>query len=341
MQELSQSEDLLVRELFERSRKECDEEFGPIKKVEKLSGDASSRKYYRIFSKASSYVISIDSPENLTKADFNFITTQKIFSENNVRVPKIFHVITNRGYTLQEDLGDQTLLLENVSLTGSDEEYKLYERVCDQLLKINLIPPSKYESESLVRNRFDFEKLMWEVRFTNKYFIEQHLERAIPETVERHFQDIVNKITEEEYCVVHRDFHSRNVMMVDGEVVIIDFQDARLGPPQYDLCSLLEDAYYKISKAAKEKLIKSYYEKLVSNGLYSKSEKEFKSFYNLVSIQRTYKAMGTFCYIFHERGDARYLKYIHSCFENLKRKLWELEEYNELRQTLSKFYYAS
>jgi aminoglycoside/choline kinase family phosphotransferase len=102
---------------------------------------------------------------------------------------------------------------------------------------------------------FDNKKLMWEVEFTLEHFYRQHLKREISEkdlrTITRSFSEICDFLAEQPTVLTHRDFHSRNIMAVPGNggedrLVMIDFQDARMGPPQYDLASLLKDSYYQL-----------------------------------------------------------------------------------------------
>ena len=139
--------------------------------------------------------------------------------------------------------------------------------------------------------------------------------------------------------VCHRDYHSRNIMVVNEEVVVIDFQDARMGLPQYDLVSLLEDCYYKVSRDNKHDLKMIYWDNFLQKNCPQESKEEYLRLYDLMTIQRTFKALGSFAYIYKNRNDIRYLKYIGYAFENLRDVLFRYDEFRDLRVCLSEIYY--
>ena len=128
-------------------------------------------------------------------------------------------------------------------------------------------------------------------------------------------------------------------MVKNNELIVIDFQDARMGIPQYDLVSLLEDAYYEIGRQNKYNLKKYYWSNFLEDKKYQSSFEEFERLYSLMSIQRIYKAIGSFSFIHTTRGDVRYLKYIGFCFEKLRSVMNSLPELRDLKNTLSKIYY--
>jgi aminoglycoside/choline kinase family phosphotransferase len=155
------------------------------------------------------------------------------------------------------------------------------------------------------------------------------------------FQKIHGRLIEKEMVLTHRDFHSRNIMVKNDELIIIDFQDARWGIPQYDLVSLLEDCYYELDSTVKENLKKYYYNALESVVKDQGSFEEFCSLYDDMAIQRVFKAIGSFAYIYNKRSDVRYLKYIGFAMEKLKRIMLKSPKYDILRKSIFKFYYDS
>ena len=342
MLELSQSEELLINELLEKSVSQ--KKIAPLKieKIVKLSGDASTRKYYRIFSAGKNFVACIDSPENLTKENFNFLTTQKILHQSGVNVPEIYDSKTSRGYVLMQDLGDETLLTQNARLSGLAEEETNYKYIVDELFKIHTVKKESNELHSLFSQEFDFEKFSWEINFTSKNLIQGYLKNPNQELVaeiNELFRPIIDRILKIKKIPVHRDFHSRNIMLSEQKYYIIDFQDARQGPVQYDLVSLLEDAYFQVQRSCRYRVQEYFYKMLKAEKLINNDFEEFIYEYEQCAIQRIYKAIGTFCYIFIERGDDRYIRYVHNCFERLKSILYRYDEYKDLRKKLSEAYY--
>lgn len=338
---LEQSEYLFVETLFKNSFN--DKKVDTIQ-VQKMTGDASTRRYYRVYSnnEKKAYVVCLDHPsENLEN---NFTSIQKILEQNGCQVPKIFDQKLDKGYLLEEDLGNRTFLSEVALTKTQDEEFSLYIQAVDELIKIHRIAPEKYPKAAFNNYCFDIKKLMQEVRLSHEFFIQGYLKAEISPVdariLEEHFAEVCREICSQKMVLTHRDYHSRNIMVKNEKLYIIDFQDARLGIPQYDLVSLLEDSYYSISRENKERLKSYYWERFMSKTPLEQNEKSFDHYYDLMSIQRVYKAIGSFAYIYQTRGDTRYLKYVGAAFERLRHLLLK-KNYASLSQTLGRYYYES
>src|SRR6185437_14449676 len=193
-----------------------------------------------------------------------FLEVQKHLRTAGVDVPEIVDMDPSRGYILLEDLGDVTLLRRLQEVCNGDVERHLYERVLDSLIRLQVhASPKKLPADiQAYKLRFDHEKLMWEMNFTIEHFYELHLKRAIGpqdrKTMLDGLGDICSKLEKEPTVLAHRDFHSRNIMVSGDRLVMIDFQDARLGPAQYDLVSVLKDSYYQLEEAQIRNLINYY-----------------------------------------------------------------------------------
>jgi hypothetical protein len=130
-------------------------------------------------------------------------------------------------------------------------------------------------------------------------------------------------------------------MIKNGEQVVIDFQDARMGTPLYDLVSLLEDCYYQINETNKKALVEYYYNNYFKFFDKSKTFEEFKVVYDMMAIQRVFKAIGSFAYIYADRKDLRYVKYIGFAFEKVRSIMMNHESFSRERIILSSLYYAN
>ena len=128
-------------------------------------------------------------------------------------------------------------------------------------------------------------------------------------------------------------------MVKEGEYFLIDFQDARLGLPFYDLVSLLEDCYFPLSKQKRDLLIGYYQEK--SALITSYSAGEFEYFYDLSAIQRIFKALGSFTFINETRQDDRYLKYIGVGVHRLLSILSKYDEFKHFYKILKRSYHEN
>jgi aminoglycoside/choline kinase family phosphotransferase len=336
-----QAERLFIEGLFQESIDAKKIKVQAISNIEKLTGDASTRRYYRVTCPASCYVVCLGDSAAETDSDFTLI--QQILETNYVRVPIIYDINLTKGYILEEDLGDQTLLSKLAGIDSCDDEYDLYKKAVDNLIQIHQVDYKNFSDAPFSNRSFDSEKLLFEINFTKKYFLEGfigiELKKEDEQLLEESFKDICSKLEKQKRVVTHRDYHSRNIMVVDETQVIIDFQDARMGIPQYDMVSLLEDCYYELCSENVEKLKKHYWEEFLAPQKIQKDYEEFVYFYDLMAIQRIYKALGSFAYIYNLRSDRRYLKYIGYGFENLKRFLLKYSEYNDLRKLLSRIYY--
>jgi aminoglycoside/choline kinase family phosphotransferase len=339
------TEKLLVDSLFSNSIRNKKIEHIESFQATKLTGDASSRRYYRILGEgARSYVVCLDqSCVDKNLEDILFTTTQKILGSEGVRVPKIYDKQLNKGYILEEDLGDQTLLKKLSTLESQKDELVYYEKALTELMKIHSINPDSYPEQEFSKLAFDEEKLFSEVEFTQKNLINglfnTELGASQQACLDKSFRQICHEIAEQKRVPTHRDFHSRNIMIKDQELIVIDFQDMRMGIPQYDLVSLLEDCYYKISRQNKHTLKRLYWTEFLEKRFIQNSFEEFSVLYDKMAIQRTFKALGSFAYIFRMRGDVRYLKYIGYAFEKLRDILFRYEQYNDLRMVLAEVYY--
>lgn len=330
-----QSEIFLVEELCKQAMEDGKIKMEKLSSVRKMTGDASTRRYFRVFSETENYVACLATP-----GEDAFATMKEVLQAADVRVPKLYDVSVNRGFFLEEDLGDVTFLKMLSNKRHESEQFDYYIKAIDQMINIHKIDIAAHPNAPFATLFFDEVKLMQEVRMTLDYFLGAYLKcedaLAIRE-IEKLFRDIVTQIAKLPRVVCHRDFHSRNIMMKNEELIIIDFQDARQGPRQYDLASLIDDCYFKLGADAKDRLKKYYYEQAGLTGDYQ----QFLYQYDLVAIQRLFKAIGSFSYIYESRKDVRYLKYIGYAFENLRIKLMGLSDYAERAIVLSDIYYAS
>ncbi len=323
---------------------------GTIERVLKLPGDASTRFYYRIWTRDKSYVMMKMETFADQGLSLPFLTLQKHLMMNGIDVPAVLDVDPQRGIILLEDLGDVTLLRCLQEVSTPEVERDLYEQVIDSLVDLQLQASPKDGSPDLdaFKLRFDHEKLMWEMGFTIEHFYKTYLGRNIKERdlkiMTSRLSEICQTLADEPTVFTHRDFHSRNVMAVplsNGEhrLVMIDFQDGRMGPAQYDLASLLKDSYYQIEESQIQRLLEYYMIRREALSGVRMEREEFIRVFDLMAVQRNFKAIGSFASFLNRRGNPGYLKYIGNTFENIRRTLLKYPEYSDLREVLFHYYY--
>jgi len=321
-----------------------------ITKIEQLPGDASTRKYFRIFSNEKTLILMKMEAFHGQKDKVPFLEVAEHLAKSGVRVPEVLEQDAAAGYILLEDLGDTTLLHKLRFVADTDVEKKLYYRVIDELVKIHYFasPPRAKGPIRAFELKFDFEKLFWEVGFAIEHFYERHLDRKIisadRKIMDEQFSKICVELANEPTVFCQRDFHCRNIMALErgagkDELVMIDFQDARMGPAQYDLASLLKDSYYQLEERQVENCIEYYISEWQKVSGQRLDAAMFRRIFDLMAVQRNFKAIGTFASIYTKRRNSTYLKYVGNTFENIRRTLLKYPEFAPLREALFYYYY--
>ena len=298
-----------------------------------LTGDASSRRYYRVFLRAPGAprsIIAMELPagaglplssEELTifkdgPRELPFLNVHRFLSKIGVKVPALYGHWEDERIVLLEDLGD-TALWDQVQGLADDQILTWYRKAIDELLILHLRgTQSRDESCIAFQQRFDAKLYLWEF----DHFIEWGLEKrpdvkvsaAAITTLRKEFRDIAAILERCSNCLSHRDYHSWNLMVHDGVVRVIDFQDALLAPPQYDLASLLNDRVTDsiVQPHLEEPLIHYYIDKSRDLSGHAMSAEEFFEIYRLSAIQRDLKVVGRFYYLDLVKGKPGYRKFI-------------------------------
>jgi aminoglycoside/choline kinase family phosphotransferase len=318
-----------------------------------LAGDASSRHYYRArvegaASPASLIVMQMAgsflplSSEELAifkepPKELPFLSVHRFLSQINVRVPALYGAWADEGLLLLEDLGDRSLW-DFIQGLPDTEILSWYEKALDQLLLIQVEGTRRKQEASCVafQQRFDLPLYMWEF----DHFIEYGLEKrpggkigdGDKKRLRESFEEMARVLAGLAPCLSHRDYHSWNLMVRDGDVAVIDFQDALLAPPQYDLASLLNDRETDrvIRPELENHLVDSYLRKREDMGGQPVNRDEFVEGYILSTLQRDFKVVGRFYYLDLVKGKPGYKKYIPPTLKRLRRNLERAPRFQKL-----------
>lgn len=309
-----------------------------------LPGDASDRRFFRsripggetrVVMKLGSDLPCPKDPDKLPYINIlNHLTLCK------AAVPRLYLYDPDRGILILEDMGEMTLK-DHVHRFGLPASIALYRKAIQELLTLQIIGTRKACGHCMAFHQaFDVEKLMWELDFFLKHTVEGHLGRDItpPSRMEirKTFENLCSTIAEEPRYFTHRDYHSRNLMVRNGKIGIVDFQDARLGPLQYDLCSLLRDSYVVLPDETVEELIGFYIAELDRMQGTRTDPAPFRRIFDLTSVQRNLKAAGTFGFMSGTKGKDQYLKYLPVTFAYVSRNLRKYPELETLRSALGR-----
>lgn len=305
-------------------------------KVIPLTGDASDRRYFRITLTGEQAQVAAVHAGPIVFDSLPFAIVSRLLEAMPVRVPRILGHSDQLGVVALEDLGDVTLQTHLTHATAEERVARYREAIgiiatlqrCGRELQSPKLLPYQLA--------FDVEKLMFELRFFVTHFLEAHrsvgLSPADRDSLEREFLAIAQELAGEPRVLCHRDYHSRNLMVHEGQLYVIDFQDARLGPDTYDLVSLLRDAYVDFPSGQVDELIARF---LATAGMESVAPTDFRRRFDLMAVQRTLKALGTFGFQATSRGNASYLESVPRTLAVLRATLSAYPRFEPLHRLLA------
>jgi len=278
------------------------------------SADASFRRYFRLSHENNTYIV-MDAPPDKESVS-QFIKLSEVLSSIHVHAPEVIEKNSDQGFLLLEDLGDRPFLNE----LERDAE-NLYASAIDALIRIqqgNKLKPD------VVLPSYDRDKLLQEMNLFPTWYLKKHHQQSMTEEEENIWDQttelLIEACLEQPQVWVHRDYHSRNLMITDSNSPgVIDFQDMVVGPICYDLVSLYKDCYIEWPREKQIDWLQHYLSKL------SKGDPELKisfdqllKWYDLTGLQRHLKVLGIFCRLNYRDTKPQYLadlplveKYVH------------------------------
>jgi len=278
-------------------------------RIAPLEGDASTREYFRVHSGQRTCILCRDGAAAGTPVDgYPFAAVHGLLHDNGVPVPAILAMDMENGLILQEDAGDDLIetVLPSLSRRGVID---IYARMVDIAVDIQSI---RGDGTRLPFNlAFDIDKLMFEFGFFIEHALKGYFHASMTEAAERVLREAFLRIAGELYrpelfVLNHRDYHSRNVMTKGGALFVIDFQDARMGLPHYDIVSLVRDSYCVLDDDIVGMMMTRHFDALRDRGLLRMSRDEYDRLFDLMAFQRNVKAVGTFGYQVGRLGKRRY-----------------------------------
>jgi hypothetical protein len=276
----------------------------PLARLELASSDASFRRYFRAFADGVTYVV-MDAPPG--KEDVGpYLKVSGLLAGVGAHVPQVHEADSARGLLLLEDLGT-TQYLER--LHAGDDPAPLYADAFTALVNIQV----RGAAASLELSPYDEPALARELALMPEWFLHRHLgltlDAADQELLAASFAFLIREALAQPAVFVHRDYHSRNLMvMAARNPGVLDFQDALRGPVGYDLVSLLKDCYIGWPRERVVEWVAGYRERLsAQGGPAAGSDAEFLRWFDLVGVQRHLKVLGIFCRLWYRDGKHGYL----------------------------------
>jgi aminoglycoside/choline kinase family phosphotransferase len=274
-----------------------------VQNLRPASTDASFRRYFRFDHSGQSYIV-MDAPPEYENMEI-YISTARRFMDIGLNVPKIIDQNRDQGFLLISDLG-RTTYLDHLNAHNVD---RLYGDALGALIVLQtgtMIDPRGFP-------RYDRTLLLSEMALFREWYADKHFSYPLqPEQldiIENTFAILCESALEQPQVWVHRDYHSRNLMVTaSNNPGILDFQDAVTGPITYDLVSLLRDCYIEWPPSQVREWALGYQNLAIQSGLLlSDDEDQFIEWFDYMGVQRHIKVLGIFARLYHRDGKSDYL----------------------------------
>jgi aminoglycoside/choline kinase family phosphotransferase len=303
--------------------------------VQPLSGDASTRRYFRLVDEDGATQVLAQNPEPFEIESLPFLVVHGLLTRWGLPVPRVLDVDGQRGIVLQEDLGDVSLQRALESASDAEREGH-YREALGQVARLQREAARAPRDAVCFRLAFDVEKLLFELDFFLTHFACGLRGARVGESeragIREGFLRLCEEIASWPRALCHRDFHSRNLMLHGGALHWIDFQDARMGPASYDLASLLRDSYVSLPEGLVGELAEAFRREALDH----ESPDVFRRRLELVSVQRNLKALGTFGFMATARGKSHYLQYVEGTLASARRNMVRHSGLDGLRRALAR-----
>lgn len=327
-----------------------------ILQVTLLTGDASSRSYARLtlqHAAPATAVIMMLSGSGLSVSsdelaifseplkELPYINVYRFLKSLGVRVPETYYNGSAEGFLLLEDIGD-TPLREAVQGQPSAVIAQLYRQAIDQLVLLQ-VEGTRQRSASCIafQQRFDHRLFVWEFEHFIEWGLEKREGKPLPDAEARElramFDRIASTLDHAPMYMNHRDYHSWNLFVQNGEIRVIDFQDALLAPAAYDLETLLNDRDTPtvITPELERALVEYYHTAWTARGGDSFSREQLWEEYNLCLLQKACKVVGRFYFLELEKGKTGYSRYIPPTLATIRRVVARLPQYHRLQEIIA------
>lgn len=277
-----------------------------------LAGDASFRRYWRVITESHSYVV-MDAPP--PESTLSFIEIGALLASQGLSVPVILASDSALGFLLLSDFGDELYLGVLQTSKKPCMIETLYQDALSALVKIHACQPVGLSVPIPV---FDVVFMRAQLVLFSTWYLQKHLDTQQEDNpilgawkrLEPLIDNLLQVIASQPKVFIHRDYHSRNLMVVEnGNPGILDFQDAVMGPITYDVVSLFQDCYITWPRAQVVNWVLDFKQKLITAELLSQhiSDTQFIQWFDWTGVQRHLKNLGIFARLYHRDGKSQYL----------------------------------
>ena len=305
-----------------------------VTELSSASSDASARRYFRFQHQEQSF-IAVDTPQPEVE-NIAFVDLGQALHAAGLRTPKVHHTEPQKGWMLLEDFGSQTFA---DALNNSSDSLPLYRQAIEVIAQIQNSPALQVKSQTLPS--YTAEMINRELSIFPQWCLQGHLNIELDLQDKSDWQTLTNLLanvfSEQPQTFVHRDFHSRNLMVLgDLNLGLIDFQGAVRGPMTYDWVSLLRDCYVDMPAPQ----MKALFQELRTSALKEHSGKhsmeDVRRWFDFTGMQRHLKAIGIFCRLKQQDHKTAYMADVPRTFKYVQAVAKKYEELGPLTRLIEK-----
>ena len=301
-----------------------------LKTLNKISGDASFRSFYRT---KKSLLVFCKKEKKINLEIYDAVN--KVLNKNKIKAPSLISNHYNKHFIEIEDFGDQTIF--KIFKNSKKNQLFIYNKILiiiNKMQKIKKINTSTFLGNNYTIPKYNNKKLLEEACLFIKWFLPRSLKKTdneLPKKLRKIFVNLINKLKIKKRVFVHRDFHISNLLIHNKKIILIDNQDAQMGHLAYDLASLIDDVRFKTSTQLKNKIFVKFLK--LNNKL---NRKEFTSDFEILSVLRNLKIIGIFSRLYLRDKKTKYIKLIPYAWSLINLRIQNNQEMHELQKFLVK-----
>ena len=306
-------------------------------KIIEIKGDASFRKFFRKIKNNKTSII-IYATKEKKKNLLIYDAINRLLLKNKISAPKLYQQNYKKNYIEVEDLGNKTIF---DILKKNKNKIKYFKKIINILINIQNIKQRKIKNFKNLNYKIPKYKkniLLKEANLFLKWYAPRIVSKKkiiyFNQKLKREMNLLLSKIKLPNNTFVHRDFHVSNLMLKKNRIYLIDNQDSVIGNKAYDLASLVDDVRLKTSNKLKDSVY-NYYIKLNKKYL---NEKNFKNDFNILSVLRNLKVIGTFARLSIRDNKKNYMKLIPYTWKLIELRIYKNENFDKLKILLDKFF---
>ena len=304
-------------------------------KIEKISGDASFREFYRVQKNTKSSILVLAKKDKY-KNIFTYCAINEILNKNKILAPKVINNFKQDDIIEISDLGKKSFCEFIKNKKNKIPEYKKLIELILKIQKIKLNNSYKFNNKIIRFEKHSLKNLHKESDLFFNWYLSYKIKKKklarIKTEIKKELNEVYKKLYFKNIYFVHRDFHVSNIILSGKKLGLIDSQDAIIGNPLYDLASLIDDVRVNLSKKNQDILFRYYIQK---SKFLKKDQLNLKNDFDILSVQRNLKILGIFVRLLKRDGKSNYIKYLPRTWKLLEMRL-KNSIFNGLKKVINK-----